>query len=119
MLESILVIPVVFAMILGILQAGLWWYARQVALTTAQQAARSARDYNATSADGTASATSYLHQVNGSGGGILLNPTVTVDRGPATVTVTVHGHVPAILPFLPSDVSATASGPVEQYEPPS
>lgn len=117
LLESVLTIPVAFIMILAVLQAGLWWYARQLAATAADEAARAARAYQATPADGTRSGTTYIAQVDGHGSRVLLAPTITVDRGATTVTVHVHGHVPALLPFLPTQVDEQATGPIENFQP--
>src|SRR4051794_1586676 len=83
-LEAVFTIPVVMAMILGILQAAMWWYARQVALTAAQEGARAARAYQATNADGAAKATNYLGQVQGRSGSILNDPHVSVRRNGAS-----------------------------------
>lgn len=117
LLESVLTIPVAFVMILAVLQTGLWWYARQLANTAADEAARAARAYQAAPADGTRSGTTYLAQVDGHGSRVLLDPTITVDRGATTVTVHVHGHVPALLPFLPTQVDEHATGPIESFQP--
>lgn len=117
LLESVLTIPIAFAMILAILQTALWWYARQLAATAADQAARAARAYHATAADGSDSGARYLTEVDGNGDRVLLAPSISVTRGATTVTVHVRGHIPALLPFLPTQVDEQASGPTEQFEP--
>jgi Flp pilus assembly protein TadG len=117
LLEAVLTVPVAFVMILAVLQTGLWWYGRQLAATAADQAARSARAYQATNADGTASGTIYLDQVDGHGSSVLLGPRITVDRGATTVTVHVYGHIPALLPFLPTQIDEQATGPIETFQP--
>lgn len=117
LLESVLTIPVAFVMILAVLQTGLWWYARQLAATAADQAARAARAYQATPADGTRGGTTYLTQVDGHGSRVLLGPSITVERGASTVTVHVHGHIPALLPFLPTQVDEQVTGPIETFQP--
>jgi Flp pilus assembly protein TadG len=117
MLEAIFTIPVVMFMIFGILQAGMWWYGRQLALTAAQEGARAARAYQASDADGTAQAVSYLRQVQGGSGPALADPSVSVLRSGDTVTVVVRGQVPSLLPGLTVSVEASSSGPVEAFVP--
>jgi hypothetical protein len=117
LLESLFVIPLVFTIILSAVQLGEWWYARQLALSAAQEGARTARAYDGTDAAGATSASGYLTQIDGPGGRILLDPTVTVQRSPTLITVTVQGRVPAILPFLPSTVNEQSSGVPETFVP--
>lgn len=116
-MEALFVIPLVFVIILAAAQLAELWYARQLALSAAQEGARAARAYNGTDAAGSSSATGYLTRVDGRGGRILLNPTVTVRRGPTQVTVTVHGHVPVLLSFIPSAVEEQSRGVPETFVP--
>lgn len=117
MLEAIFTIPVVMFMIFGILQTAMWWYGRQVALTAAQEAARAARAYQASDADGQAKATSYLRQVEGTSSSVLANPRVSIVRTGDTVTAVVRGHVISLVPGLTLSVEASSSGPVEVFVP--
>lgn len=117
LLEALFVIPLVFTIILSAIQLGEWWYARQLAQSTAQEAARTARAYNGTDAAGVTAGTDYLTGIDGRGGRILLGPTVTVQRTANLVTVHVRGHVPAVLPFLPNTVDEQSSGVPETFVP--
>src|SRR4051794_8840941 len=110
-LEAVFTVPVVMLMILGIVQAGMWWYVRQLAFTAAQEGARAARAYQATNADVTAKATSYLSQVDRGTGSILNDPQISVRRSGNTVTVEVRGHVVSLVPGLSVSVEVTSSGP--------
>lgn len=117
MLEAIFTIPVVMFMIFGILQTAMWWYGRQVALTAAQEAARAARAYQASDADGEAKAANYLRQVQGSNNPVLADPRVRIVRTGDTVTAVVRGEVVSLVPGLTVSVEASSSGPVEAFIP--
>src|SRR4051794_25511254 len=116
-LEAVFTVPVIMLMILGIVQAGMWWYARQVALTAAQEGARAARAYEASNADGAAKANSYLSQVDGGTGSILNDPQISVRRSGDTVTVEVRGHVVTLVPGLSVSIDVTSTGPAEVFVP--
>jgi Flp pilus assembly protein TadG len=116
-LEALFTIPVILLMIFGILQTAMWWYARQVALTAAQEGARAARAYDATDADGVAEATSYLSQVQGGSAPVLANSQVSMQRSANTVTVRVRGHVVSLVPGLSVSIDVTSTGPVEVFVP--
>jgi Flp pilus assembly protein TadG len=116
-LEALFTIPVILLMIFGILQTAMWWYARQVALTAAQEGARAARAYDATDADGVAKATSYLSQVQGGSAPVLANSQVSMQRSANTVTVRVRGHVVSLVPGLSVSIDVTSTGPVEVFVP--
>lgn len=114
--EAILTVPVMVAMILAIIEVALWWYARQVASTAADEAARTARAYASTNAAGESRGASYLTTVD-PGNTTLRHPHVHVTRTATTVTVQVTGQVVSIVPFLTPDVSVTVTAPVERYVP--
>ena len=116
-LEAIFTVPVIMLMILGIVQAGMWWYARQVALTAAQEGARAARAYQATNEDGTAKATTYLREVDRGTGSILNDPEVSVRRDGNTVTVEVRGQVVSLVPGVSVSIDVTSTGPAEVFVP--
>jgi Flp pilus assembly protein TadG len=115
--EVLFVLPIVVLVILGIIQTAMWWYDRQVAATAAQEAARYARYYTATAADGQRRGYEYLHLVQGDGQS-LRNVHVEVTRTATTVTVTVSGDTLGLMPWVHPHISETATGPVERYVPP-
>jgi Flp pilus assembly protein TadG len=112
--EAVLTVPVIVLMILGAVQIGLWWYSRQLAETAAQEAARTARSYAATSAAGQAEGYSYLSKVDG-GGTALRNPSIQVTRAAQTVTVTVKGDIVSLVPWVSPTVTITVTSPIEAY----
>jgi|ThiBio_1000_plan_1041568.scaffolds.fasta_scaffold00444_23 type II secretory pathway pseudopilin PulG len=111
-LEAVVVIPVVVILTMLVVQYVMLWHARNVTEAAAQDALRVARGYEAAAAQGQAAGTEYLHNAAGK---LLEKFTVTVDRGPAVVTVHVHGTVTSVVPFGTYTVDESASGPVEKY----
>src|SRR5262245_44041047 len=76
--ETAIVFPAALTAILLIIQCGLAFHAQHIALAVAQEGARAARLYQATDADGVARANQALRALNG--GGILVDPQVSVTR---------------------------------------
>lgn len=102
---------IVITMIL--IQFALLWHARHVAQAAAQDALRTASDYQSTAAAGQSDGYDYLHQVAPH---LVLNPQVAVTRSATTVTVEVTGGVLSVGPFHLT-VRESASGPVERRSP--
>ena len=110
--ELAVVIPVLIALILVPFQVALWWHARQVADAAANEAVDAAQVATATQQDGEAAAAWFLDAA-----GNLTDPQVTVTRTPDTVTVTVTGRAPRLIPGRDWAVTAVASGPIERFIP--
>jgi Flp pilus assembly protein TadG len=111
-LEAAITLPVVFFLTMFVVQWAIIWHARGVAQAAAQEGLRTAAGYQATAAQGHDDAANFLQQVSP---GALADAKVTVDRGATTVTVTVKGPVPTIIPFASFNVDASATGPIEAY----
>lgn len=111
-IETAILIPVLLGLLFLIIQAGLFYHARNVASSAAQVAVQRASVLHGTAADGQAAAAGYVQDT---AGGVLLSPTVTVDRGATQVRAVVTGATPSLVPgvTLP-DVTATAAAPVER-----
>jgi Flp pilus assembly protein TadG len=116
--EAVLTVPVMVAMVLAIVQAALWWYARQVAATAADEAARAAGAYSSTAAAGEARGAHYIATVDPSSS-TLRGRQVQVTRTATTVTARVTGKAVSLLPFLTPQVRVTVTAPVERYVPSS
>jgi Flp pilus assembly protein TadG len=114
--EAVLTVPVMVAMVLGIVQAALWWYAHQVAETAADQAARSAAAYSSTGPAGASRGTDYISAVDPHED-TLRDHQIHITRTATTVTVRVTGQVVSLVPFLSPDVHVTLTAPVERYVP--
>lgn len=116
-LELAIVFPVFLLLLLVAVQAGLYFYARGIALAAAQQGVQAARVQSHTLADGVAAARGYAIYA---GGGSLHGVAVdTAGSTPTAVRITVTGTVPSLLPGIDWSVSQRAAGPVERYTTPA
>jgi Flp pilus assembly protein TadG len=104
--------PVLLWWLMLIVQYGLWWHAKQVADAAAAEAVDAAQTPTGTTGDGEAAARSYLTQA-----GNLGNIRVVVQRGTDTVTASVHGDAPQLVPGFSWGVTAQSQAPVERYRP--
>ncbi|MFD7708578.1 TadE family protein [Streptomyces sp. NPDC059786] len=109
----VIVFPLVLLATVAVVQACLWYYARQIALTAAREGATAARAYQAGPADGTARARDVLGRTAGDS---LRGCSVTASSDGQRVRVTVSGVALSMLPGVPGlQVSQSASGPVERF----
>jgi Flp pilus assembly protein TadG len=111
--EAALWMPVLFALIWLAAQLALWLVAQHAATAAATTAVDQARLRGATTADGTAAGRRQLDTT-----GMLRQHSLQVRRSANTVTVTVTGSAPQILPIR-LHVSATQTGPIERDTRPS
>lgn len=112
MTQTVIVAPVLFTMIMAIIQFALVAHAQNVAEAAAQEGAAAARAFNATDADGVEEATSALSAL---GPRMLTSRSVTVTRTGTTVTVAVTGQAISLVPFLHPTISETSTSPIERY----
>lgn len=112
--ELAIAMPLLLVLVLASVHLALWFHARQIVSAAAQEAARSARAYEATDSDGYARAEQILTSL---GSRSVTDPTVTITRSSGTVTATVTGQSPAVIPGLVLDVSATTRSPIEEFTP--
>jgi Flp pilus assembly protein TadG len=110
----VIVMPLLLLLVLVSVHIGLWFHARHLVNAAAQEGARAARAAGAVDADGEARAEQMLDDL---GPTVIANPTVTVARTTDTVTVTVTGQAPVVIPGLVLDVRATSTSPIEQFTP--
>lgn len=113
-LETVLLWPAVFLLIFGIVHAGLWFHARNVALSAAREGVRAASvndgvggaaraaDFLATTTDGTVMRVGAIHE--------------TADS--TTVTVTVTGSSTTLIPGWRVDVRQSATAPIRRWSAP-
>lgn len=110
--------PVEFAIIasamilltFAVVQVGLFFFARSIALGAATQGANAGRGYNAPTDAAQRNAQQFLDRT----GDGLGNQNVTVTRTGQDVNVTVTGVAISVLPGLTFPVRQTAHGSVEQ-----
>ena len=113
-LEIAVLAPVLLLLVFGVVQAGLWFFARSLATTAAQEGVAAARAYGGSPSVGVTRATTFLTR---SAGGSLTSPTVT-SRGSTAlaVRIVVTGRSLSVLPGVAGiPVTAAAEGPVERF----
>lgn len=113
--ELVIATPVLLLLILLVVQFAVWQHSVHVAQAAASEGLAAARVQGGTAGSGQEEANLVLSQLSQS---VLVHPSVHVDRGANTATVTVTGEAQAVIPFLHLPVRATASGPVERFRPP-
>lgn len=111
--ELVLVVPVLMALILTVVQFGVWYHAQHVAVAAAQEGARTARLELGTAEDGMRVAEGF---VSATGSGVVVDPTVTASRDDEAATVQVTGHAVAVVPGLSLRVRGEATSPVEAFK---
>jgi type II secretory pathway pseudopilin PulG len=111
-LEVLIVIPVAIILTLMVVQYVMLWHARHVAEAAARNGVRVARGYQATAAQGQASADDYLHNA---GGGMFTRTHVDASRDTTMVTVDVHATVKSVIPFGHFTVVEHVTSPVERF----
>ena len=107
-----LVLPLLMVLTLGIIEAGLWLHARNVAQRAATAAVDVARGSYGTAAEGEQRARALA------GAGGLTEVVVRVDRGPQRVTADVSVHATLLLDLGLGTIEETASAPRERVSVP-
>ncbi|MFD8882098.1 TadE/TadG family type IV pilus assembly protein [Streptomyces erythrochromogenes] len=108
-LEMLIVFPVVLLAILLVVHVGLWWHAKNVAMSAAQLGVESARVRGASAATGTAEARDFLARAGGS----ISGTSVSGSKG-ATVTIRVTGYVDTMIPGLKLRIDQHADAAAER-----
>ncbi|MET8411757.1 TadE family protein [Streptomyces sp. NPDC005195] len=112
-IQMAIVFPFVLLATVAVVQASMWFYARQIALTAAREGLTAARAYQAGPSDGRARATRVLRR---SAGDSLLGCSVAAGSDGQRVRVQVSGTAMSMIPGLPGlHVTQSASGPVERW----
>jgi Flp pilus assembly protein TadG len=118
---AILALPFLLVIFL-LIQAGLWFYGRQVALDAAREGVsqlRLAQTPQACSDQGPLVQTHVEEFARNVGSDALVNPQMDSPQCQAnTVSVTVRGHAVSLIPFLTLNVTQVANGQVEKFEAP-
>jgi Flp pilus assembly protein TadG len=112
-IELMVLTPVVFIVILLVVQFALFMHTRQVVQAAAQQGARSERT-SQQGGVGEAEALDFAHTV---GGNAVSNVQAQVQRSATDVTVTVSAEGQAILPWMHLTATAHSQGPIETFTP--
>ena len=110
--ELVIATPLLFLLIMGVIQFALWEHAEHIAAAVAQQGVAVGRLQNETVAAGRQEAQSVLDQL---GPSVLTGTTITATRTAAMTTVTVTGHAESIIGIFTLPVRATAAGATENF----
>jgi Flp pilus assembly protein TadG len=112
-LQMAIVFPFILLTTIAVIQASLWHYAREIALTAAREGLTAARAYQSSPADGTARAQEVLGR---SAGDSLHGYGVTASNDGRRVRVRVSGTALSMIPGLPGlTITQSASGPLERW----
>ncbi|WP_308014165.1 TadE/TadG family type IV pilus assembly protein [Streptantibioticus parmotrematis] len=112
--ELAILAPAVLMLVFACIQTGLWWHAREVALTAAKRGVESGRTLDSSPAQGAAAARSFVARFGGS----VRDPAVT-DAGSSatTVRIDVSGTVITLVPGWDLHIDQHADGPRERWMP--
>lgn len=102
----------VLVVVLTLIQVGLWFYGRDLALTAARAGVDVGRSYGTIDP---ATAQAHARDVAArTAGGVLDHPTVTATADATTMTVTVDATVTTLVPGLSLTVSQSSTAAIEQ-----
>ena len=114
-MELAITFPVVLLLVMTLIQAALWFYARSIALGAAQEGAREGRVQPASTTRAESAAEGFLDQTAQD---LLTGRDVMVSGSPSNIEVTVTGTSLSLFPGLTGwSVSQSAVGPVERPAP--
>lgn len=113
-LTVVLVIPVVLFLVMTVAQFVVYYHASHLATAAAQEGVRAAQAADGTEAGAWDQAVDFLAQA---GPSLVLSPEVDVTRGADSARVEVRGQAPHIVPLINLGIRATATGPVERFDP--
>ncbi|MER5402244.1 TadE/TadG family type IV pilus assembly protein [Streptomyces sp. NPDC002599] len=108
-----IVFPLVLLATIAVIQASLWYYARQIAVTAAREGAAAARAYQSGPGDGVARARDVLERAAGDS---LSGYSVSASSDGQRVRIEVAGTALSMIPGVAGlQVQQSASGAVEQW----
>lgn len=112
--ELVIVFPALLLLITALVQYGLWFHARSLALAAAQEGVAGARTYGASPDIGPDVALAFIRE---HGGETLLGAAATTGAaGVGHVSVVVTGQSLSVLPGVPGiQVRQSAAGPLERF----
>ncbi|SHH34829.1 TadE family protein [Streptomyces sp. 3214.6] len=115
-IQMAIVFPFVLLATVAVIQASMWYYARQIALTAAREGLTAARSYQASPADGAARTREVLGRTAGDS---LRGYSVSASSDGQRVRVQVSGTAMSMIPGVTGlQVTQSASGPVERWTEP-
>lgn len=113
--ELVIIFPVVLLLVMTLIQAALWFYARSIALGAAEEGAHAGRLQPTSPTRAQSAAQDFLGETAQD---LLSSRDVTVAGSPTTIQVTVTGTSISLFPGLAGwSVTQSAAGPVERSTP--
>ncbi|GEM_PF-677507 len=113
-LGYVIAMPAFLFGLMVIVQASVWYLARETALAAARQGADVARTAHQAPAAGARAAVAFARSA---APGFLLSPAASAAGSTAaTVRITVTGRAPSLVPGLVIAVRETVTAPVERFE---
>lgn len=111
--QMAIIFPFVLLATIAVVQASMWYYARQIALTAAREGLTAARSYQSGPGDGAAQARDVLGRTAGDS---LRSYSVAATSDGQRVRVEVSGTAVSMIPGIAGlQISQSASGPVERW----
>ena len=106
----VILFPVLLFMLFGAVQTGLWFHARSIAMSAAQEGARVAASYESTTGEGTTAAHDFAAKAGAK------SITVSASSTGTTATVIVSVEAPNLVPFLIPEmpIHQSATMPLER-----
>lgn len=109
-IEMAIILPLLLLCVFGVAHLGMYYLARQAALSVAQVAVEGERAWQAEPGAGFARAQRFHDQLPH----VLRDPDIQVGNDGEHVVATVVGKPISVLPWITVTVTQTASGPVER-----
>ncbi|WP_405914591.1 TadE/TadG family type IV pilus assembly protein [Streptomyces sp. NBC_00728] len=112
-IQMAIIFPFVLLATVAVIQASMWYYARQIALTAAREGASTARAYQSSPAAGAAQAQNVLGRTAGDS---LRGYSVLASSDGQRVRVQVSGTALSMIPGVAGlQITQSASGPLERW----
>jgi len=108
--EMAIIMPLLLFSVFGVAHLGMYYLARQAALSVAQVAVEGERAYQAEPGAGERRAQRFMQQLPA----VLHDAELEITNDGETVVVTVTADAVSVIPWLRHEVRQTASGPVER-----
>jgi hypothetical protein len=105
-----IILPLLLVCVFGVAHLGMYYLARQAALSVAQVAVEGERGWQADSGTGLDRARRFHAQLPN----VLQQPDIQVTNDGEHVVATVSGNAISVIPFVTQTVTQTASAPVER-----
>ncbi|GAB3715847.1 TadE/TadG family type IV pilus assembly protein [Nocardiopsis oceani] len=109
--DMLVALPLLFAMLIGLVQYGLWAHAQHRAQAAAAEALAAGRVFEGSAREGRMRGEAFAE---GLGGRVLEDLRVHVERRDGTAHARVEAVSISLIPGFTPTVSASLSGPIEQ-----